>query len=207
MLVGATQRLQIDLLGGARGAPPAAYREMQTAGQRRLSYLGLEPVVPGNVFAPTPMSELLGQSVLDEVREVDRVLDMGTGSGVNAILAASQARHVVGIDIIRHAVAAAADNAARNGVGSRTSFLVGDLFDPVHGKLGLISTTHHSAGPASRPPRGQHHRRRLQVPHSVHESGSRLPEPWWARAGVLWHIGRHAVLKIFRKYTDVTTKL
>jgi release factor glutamine methyltransferase len=33
------------------------------------------------------VSRLLGEAVVDEVKPDDRVLDMGTGCGVNAILA------------------------------------------------------------------------------------------------------------------------
>lgn len=116
----------------------AAYLEMRSAGERRLSYLGLELVVPAEVFAPTPMSDLLGRSVLNEVRETDRVLDMGTGSGVNAILAASSAREVVGVDLNPHAISAAIGNAALNGVSSRTTFLISDLFDVVDGTFDLV---------------------------------------------------------------------
>jgi release factor glutamine methyltransferase len=47
----------------------------------------------------TGASHLLGQAVLADVRESDRVLDMGTGSGDNAILAASKANDVVAVDI------------------------------------------------------------------------------------------------------------
>jgi release factor glutamine methyltransferase len=38
----------------------------------------------------TPVSHLLGEAVLAHVRDGDRVLDMGTGSGVNAVLAAAR---------------------------------------------------------------------------------------------------------------------
>lgn len=62
-----------------------AYRELRSAGEQRLSYLGLDLVVPAGVFAPTPTSAQLGRAVLAEVRPGDRVLDMGSGSGVNAI--------------------------------------------------------------------------------------------------------------------------
>jgi release factor glutamine methyltransferase len=90
------------------------------------------------VFAPTPMSDLLGQAVLDHVGEGDQVLDVGTGSGVNAILAASRAREVVAVDINPDAVAAAMANAERNGVADRIRFIHGDLFEPVDGTFDLI---------------------------------------------------------------------
>ncbi|ANY06494.1 hypothetical protein AFB00_09525 [Pseudonocardia sp. HH130630-07] len=67
-----------------------AYQELSAAGERRLSYLGLDLVVPPTVFAPTPTSDLLGRAVLDETRADDRVLDRGTGSGVNGVLAAGR---------------------------------------------------------------------------------------------------------------------
>jgi release factor glutamine methyltransferase len=47
----------------------------------------------------TGASHLLGQAVLADVRESDRVLDIGTGSGDNAIVAASKANDVVAVDI------------------------------------------------------------------------------------------------------------
>ncbi len=84
----------------------SAYDELRQRGEIRLTYLDHEFVVPEDVFAPTPMSDFLGTAVLNDVRETDRVLDMGTGCGVNAILAASKARDVVGVDINPHAIAA-----------------------------------------------------------------------------------------------------
>jgi release factor glutamine methyltransferase len=43
----------------------------------------------------------------------DRVLDMGTGSGIHAILAAQVSQDVIGVDIIPEAVEAATRNAER----------------------------------------------------------------------------------------------
>jgi len=116
----------------------AAYAEMRLRGEVRLVYLGREFVAPEDVFAPTPMSDLLGAAVLDEVREDDRVLDMGTGCGVNAILAASRSRDVIGVDINPYAIASAMANAARNGVADRTMFCLSDVFDAVQGRFDLI---------------------------------------------------------------------
>ena len=116
----------------------AAYAELAAAGERRMSYLGLDLIVPPGVFAPTPMSDLLGQAVLSQVREGHRVLDMGTGCGVNALLAATRTREVVGVDINPEAVAAAVANAKRNTLAGRTSFFTSDLFDEVDGTFDVV---------------------------------------------------------------------
>ena len=93
---------------------------------------------PSRSSRSTPMSDLLGRTVLAEVRDRDRVLDMGTGSGVNAILAASRSHDVVGVDINPHAVAAATRNAERNNVAGRTRFYESDVFERVDGSFDLI---------------------------------------------------------------------
>jgi release factor glutamine methyltransferase len=116
----------------------AAYQEVKRAGGGRVTYLGREFDVPAEVFPTAAMSQLLGRAVLDDVRETDRVLDMGTGCGVNAVLAASRAAEVVGVDINPHAVASAAGNARLNGVADRTTFLVSDVFEAVDGAFDLI---------------------------------------------------------------------
>ena len=115
-----------------------ACKQLHTAPERQIDYLGLDLVVPAGVFGPTPTSPLLGRAVLDEVRPTDRVLDMGTGTGVNALLAASRATEVIGVDINPDAVAAAASNALRNDLADRASFVVGDLFAPVDGRFDLV---------------------------------------------------------------------
>jgi release factor glutamine methyltransferase len=101
-------------------------------------YLGRTIVVPPQVQPITGMSHLLGEAVLEEVCEGDRVLDMGTGSGVNAILAASRAAEVVAVDINPVAVEAARDNAARNGVTDRIAVRHSDVFSNVEGEFDLI---------------------------------------------------------------------
>ena len=116
----------------------AASHELHALGHHEVQYLGLDLVVPEHVFPPAPMSELLGRAVIEEVRERDRVLDMGTGSGVNAILAASRSREVIGVDVNPHAVVAAVANAERNGVADRTRFFESDVFSAVDGSFDLI---------------------------------------------------------------------
>ena len=101
-------------------------------------YLGLTLYVPPQVQPIYGMSHLLGEAVLEEVRESDRVLDMGTGSGVNAILAASKAAEVVAVDINPVAVEAARNNAAYNGVADRIAIRRSDVFSNVDGEFDLI---------------------------------------------------------------------
>lgn len=116
----------------------AAYESVRDRGEQTVEYLGRTFVVPPEVFPPAPMSRLLGEAVLAEVRETDRVLDMGTGCGVNAILAASRATDVLGVDLNPAAVEAAVANAERNGVADRITFRESDVFSAVDGRFDLI---------------------------------------------------------------------
>jgi release factor glutamine methyltransferase len=113
----------------------ASISEAGTDGQT-FDYLGRTLVVPPEVQPITRMSHLLGEAVLAEVRETDRVLDMGTGSGVNAILAASVAREVVAVDVNPVAVRAARANAERNGV--TVDVRESDVFSAVDGTFDLV---------------------------------------------------------------------
>jgi release factor glutamine methyltransferase len=110
---------------------------MQAGLPRRLFYLGLELRIPEDVFPPSG-GGAFHRLVRDEVRPNDRVLDMGTGSGINAILAAKTCSDVVAVDINPKAVEAAAKNAALNGVADRITFLQSDVFDRVNGTFDLI---------------------------------------------------------------------
>jgi release factor glutamine methyltransferase len=101
-------------------------------------YLGVTLVVPPHVQVIESTSDVLGRVVLDEVRQGERVLDMGTGSGVNAVLAATRGGDVVAVDVNPHAVAAARANVARNGVADRVSVARSDLFAEVEGRFDLV---------------------------------------------------------------------
>ena len=114
-----------------------AYREMHDSLPRRIFHLGLELRVPEDVFPPAGDGSF-HRLIRDEVRPSDRVLDMGTGSGIGALLAASRSSDVVAVDINPKAVAAAAANAVRNGVADRIRFLESDVFAAVDGRFDLI---------------------------------------------------------------------
>ena len=117
-----------------------AYENLRLSLPRRMSFMGLDLHVSEDVFAPQGEEEgdPFHQSVLAEVRASDRVLDMGTGSGVSAILAAKVSSEVVAVDINPKAIDCAKDNAERNGVADRITFAVGDIFDSVEGDFNLI---------------------------------------------------------------------
>jgi len=117
-----------------------SYREGRSEGkpEQTFSYLGLTIVVPPEVMPVTPVSHLLGEAVLAQVREGNRVLDMGTGSGVNAVLAATRGAEVLAVDTNPRAVDAARANAARNSVGDRIEVRYSDVFSEVKGTFDLI---------------------------------------------------------------------
>jgi SAM-dependent methyltransferase len=71
-------------------------------------------------------------------RPVGAALDLGSGAGLHAFLAAAHSRQVVGVDRNPRAVAMARLNALLNQL-ERVEFEEGDLFDPVKGqRFGLI---------------------------------------------------------------------
>ena len=79
--------------------------------------------------------------VLDErVKGGERVLDIGTGSGILAIAALKLGAALAeGVDIDPVAVRTAGENAALNGVADKLTVLVGDLSDKASGKYDIIT--------------------------------------------------------------------
>lgn len=115
-----------------------AYTDMTQSETIEVTCLGVKLTVPPQVYAPPPMPPHLSQVVQKEVHNSDRVLDMGTGSGINAILAAARSSNVVAVDINPYAVERARANAEANGVADRIQFIESDVFDRVEGRFDLI---------------------------------------------------------------------
>lgn len=67
------------------------------------------------------------------VRPDDRVLEIGTGIGLAAVLAARRGARVVATDVVDGAVRCARANAVLNGVADRVDVRLGDGFAPVRG--------------------------------------------------------------------------
>ena len=63
----------------------------------------------------------------------DRVLELGTGAGLAAILAAKAGCRVVATDVVPEAVECARENALLNGVGDQVEVRLGDCYEPVRG--------------------------------------------------------------------------
>ena len=84
------------------------------------------------IYMPSVATRLIAENLHD--LDGLRVLDLGTGSGVLAILASKLgAKSVVATDISERAIRTARRNAELNGV--EIDFRVGDLFDPVRDEL------------------------------------------------------------------------
>ena len=97
---------------------------------------------PGMAFGTgTHETTSLCLETLDSmVKGGERVLDIGTGSGILAIAALKLgAAEAEGVDIDPMCVRTAGENADRNGVAERFTVLVGDLSDKASGKYNIIT--------------------------------------------------------------------
>lgn len=97
---------------------------------------------PGMAFGTgTHETTSLCLETLDSmVKGGERVLDIGTGSGILAIAALKLgAAEAEGVDIDPMCVRTAGENAERNGVAERFTVLVGDLSDKASGKYNIIT--------------------------------------------------------------------
>ena len=97
---------------------------------------------PGMAFGTgTHETTSLCLETLDSlVKGGERVLDIGTGSGILAIAALKLgAGSAEGVDIDPMCVRTAGENAARNGVADRFKVLVGDLSDKASGQYNIIT--------------------------------------------------------------------
>jgi len=87
---------------------------------------------PGWVSSFTPTAYWLAS--LTPRRQVERALDIGTGNGAHALLAAAHADHVIATDVNSRALAFTEISAALNGIDNVETRL-GSLFDPVAGEV------------------------------------------------------------------------
>ena len=108
----------------------------QIVGERL--FLGRSFRVTPDVLDPRPETELLVLAALE--RPFVRMLDLGTGSGciLLSCLAGMPVATGLGVDLSERALAVAAENAGRLGLGARAAFRVSDWFSGVAGRFDLI---------------------------------------------------------------------
>jgi release factor glutamine methyltransferase len=96
-------------------------------------FWSLDFLVNPAVLIPRPETELLVEAVLRYARgsegQVRRILDLGTGSGVLAVVLARELpeARVVAVDRAGAALKLARENARRQGVAERVAWVLGDL--------------------------------------------------------------------------------
>jgi release factor glutamine methyltransferase len=106
----------------------AVIKALQRYGPRKVHVLGRSFEVSPDVFNPRfyYTSQFMARNI--HVSSEDRVLDMGTGSGIQAICAAQAAPEVTGVDVNPEAVRLARKNVTANNLDSAVSIIEGDLF-------------------------------------------------------------------------------
>ncbi|MGH7375675.1 MAG: HemK2/MTQ2 family protein methyltransferase [Candidatus Rokuibacteriota bacterium] len=110
------------------------------AGLLLFVYEGCTFTVADGAQPPKAGSRLFCRHVA--VQPGDRVLEIGTGIGLAAVMAARAGARVVATDVMEAAVQCARANAVLNGVADRVDVRLGDGFEPVRGlTFDLICTS------------------------------------------------------------------
>lgn len=94
-----------------------------------IGYKGKIFKIGASVYEPAEDTFLLADNL--DARSGERVLEIGTGCGLLAILAAKAGAWVVATDINQAALECARVNAHAHGVANRIDFRLGNLFEPV----------------------------------------------------------------------------
>ena len=104
---------------------------IQKYGPHTVQVSGRTYVISRDVFNPKfyLTSEFMAEHL--DIAPGDDVLDIGTGSGIQAITAGQTAQRVIAIDINQEAVRCAEENVKRNGLSNIITVLQGDLFSPL----------------------------------------------------------------------------
>jgi release factor glutamine methyltransferase len=96
---------------------------------RRIFYEGHAFDVLESVYEPAEDSFLLAENLV--IKENDLVLDVGTGCGLLAVLAAKVVKKVVATDVNSIAVRCTLQNAVLNNVADKMDIRQGELFEPI----------------------------------------------------------------------------
>jgi ribosomal protein L3 glutamine methyltransferase len=144
---------------------PAAYLTNKGYVQGLQFYVDERVIVPRSYIGDILCSDLIGgdeETLIDDPTAVSSVLDLCTGSGCLAILAAHvfPFANVDAVDLSPDALAVAKINVKKHDCAGRVTLYKGDLFKPLKGrKYGLIITNPpyvHSELIAALPPEHRH---------------------------------------------------
>jgi len=97
--------------------------------QRKIFYKNYVFEVIKEVYVPAEDSFLLAENL--DIDNGDLVLDLGTGCGILAVLAAKKAKKVIATDVNPFAVRCAIQNVALNNVDGKVEVRQGDLLEPI----------------------------------------------------------------------------
>jgi len=97
--------------------------------RKQIFYNDLKFRIFRNVYEPAEDTFLAADNLI--VNEDDKVLDVGTGCGILAILAAQKAKKIVASDGNPYAVRCARKNAEINKLADKIDIRKGDLFEPI----------------------------------------------------------------------------
>ena len=92
-----------------------------------IKYQGMEFQTCEKVYEPAEDTFLLAENL--KVKKTDRVLEIGTGTGIIAVITSKITENVIAVDINEYAVECARKNAKIN--QSDIDIRLGDLFDSV----------------------------------------------------------------------------
>lgn len=130
------ERLLRQLVARAREHEPIPYITGEAP------FYGLDFIITPAVLIPRPETELLVQTAIEWAQEqqVERMVDVGTGSGCIAVTLACQlpSVRVEATEITPAALDVARRNAERHGVAGRINFHQGSLLEPVDGEIDVI---------------------------------------------------------------------
>ncbi|MFP6855152.1 MAG: peptide chain release factor N(5)-glutamine methyltransferase, partial [Opitutales bacterium] len=118
-----------------------AFREPLQYVLGNATFANLDLKVDARALIPRPETEEFLELIVNSLeRFPDRILDLGTGSGALALGLAQKfpASEVIAVDQSEDALALAKENAERNELLHRVTFISGDWFETVEGVFDLI---------------------------------------------------------------------
>lgn len=126
-----TEKRFFDMIDRRAKKEPAAY----IVGHRE--FMGLDFETPKGVLIPRPDTETVVEEIISKAKTENfrTAVEIGAGSGCISVSIAKYAGiDCTATDINPAAVDVSKRNAEKNGVGDRTTFILGSLFDGVHEK-------------------------------------------------------------------------